>query len=200
MCRDDGQLWGKCVVTIIWRAIKQVESLVLTETNEFRCFPSKNIFLFCPTYESVKNLIKALRSKILTYNVANFLVSIILFYDQRAFVILATKVKKLHLFFSLGFSTWLVQYLVTLRGLPVWVINLIVSIIAAIMTEVVSNTATANVLLPILWEMSLTICQNPTYLGNNVTDKMFLLFVPGYTISNGCLLPLRNREPKQGRI
>ena len=123
----------------------------------------------------MKNLIKALRSKILTYNVANFLVSIILFYDQRAFVILATKVKKLHLFFSLGFSTWLVQYLVTLRGLPVWVINLIVSIIAAIMTEVVSNTATANVLLPILWEMSLTICQNPTYLGNNVTDKMFLL-------------------------
>jgi di/tricarboxylate transporter len=64
-----------------------------------------------------------------------------------------------------GFSTWLVQYLITLRGLPVWVINLIVSIIAATMTEVVSNTATANVLLPILLEMSLTLCQNPTYLG-----------------------------------
>jgi sodium-dependent dicarboxylate transporter 2/3/5 len=66
-----------------------------------------------------------------------------------------------------GFSTWLVQYLIALRGLPVWVINLIVSIIAATMTEVVSNTATANVLLPILWEMSLTLCQNPTYLGES---------------------------------
>jgi hypothetical protein len=32
-------------------------------------------------------------------------------------------------------------------------------------TEVVSNTATANILLPILKQMSLTLCQNPTYLG-----------------------------------
>jgi len=67
--------------------------------------------------------------------------------------------------FLSGFSTWLVQYLVALRGLPVWVINLIVSIITATTTEVVSNTATANVLLPILMEMSLTLCQNPTYFG-----------------------------------
>ena len=67
-----------------------------------------------------------------------------------------------------GFSTWLVKYLIALRGLPVWVINLIVSIIAATLTEVVSNTATANVLLPILVEMSLTLCQNPTYLGKQI--------------------------------
>ena len=31
-----------------------------------------------------------------------------------------------------------------------------------------SNTATANVLLPILADMSLTICQNPIYLVRSV--------------------------------
>jgi len=65
-----------------------------------------------------------------------------------------------------GFSTWLVQYLVHLRRFPVWLINLIVSLFTATITEVVSNTAAANILLPILKEMSITLCANPTYLGN----------------------------------
>ncbi len=64
-----------------------------------------------------------------------------------------------------GFSAWLVQYLVYLKGLPIWTINLIVSTLTATMTEVVSNTATANILLPILKEMSLTLCYNPVYMG-----------------------------------
>lgn len=64
-----------------------------------------------------------------------------------------------------GFSAWLVQYLVYLKGLPIWIINLIVSTLTATMTEVVSNTATANILLPILKEMSLTLCYNPVYMG-----------------------------------
>jgi di/tricarboxylate transporter len=85
--------------------------------------------------------------------------------------------------FNSGFSTWLVQYLITLRGLPVWVINLIVSIIAATMTEVVSNTATANVLLPILLEMSLTLCQNPTYLGKLTISSQRNHFLPFFKIS-----------------
>ena len=67
---------------------------------------------------------------------------------------------------SLGFSAWLVQYLVYLKGLPIWAINLIVSALTATMTEVVSNTATANIVLPILKEMSLTLCYNPVYMGN----------------------------------
>jgi len=32
------------------------------------------------------------------------------------------------------------------------------------LTQVASNTATANVLLPILADLSMTICQNPLYL------------------------------------
>jgi len=33
-----------------------------------------------------------------------------------------------------------------------------------VLTQVASNTATANVLLPILADLSMTICQNPLYL------------------------------------
>ena len=84
-----------------------------------------------------------------------------------------------------GFSTWLVKYLIALRGLPVWVINLIVSIIAATMTEVVSNTATANVLLPILVEMSLTLCQNPTYLGKQIIIGKMLDAEQRFVTSSG---------------
>jgi len=47
------------------------------------------------------------------------------------------------------------------------------------MTEVVSNTATANVLLPILLEMSLTLCVNPTYLGKNYTTIDLLISISG---------------------
>jgi len=72
----------------------------------------------------------------------------------------------------IGFSSWLVQYLVYLRDQPVWAINLIISLMTATITEVVSNTATANILLPIVKEMSLTLCQNPTYLG-----KQFYSFI-----------------------
>ncbi len=43
---------------------------------------------------------------------------------------------------------------------------MIVSLFTATITEVVSNTAAANILLPILKEMSITLCANPTYLGN----------------------------------
>ncbi len=60
----------------------------------------------------------------------------------------------------------MIQYLVHLKQLPLWVISLIVSTVTASITEVVSNTATANILLPILKEMSLTLCTNPVYFGN----------------------------------
>ena len=36
---------------------------------------------------------------------------------------------------------------------------------------VASNTATANVLLPILADMSLTICQNPIYLVRKIFTR-----------------------------
>jgi hypothetical protein len=43
----------------------------------------------------------------------------------------------------------------------------IVSALTATVTEVVSNTATANIVLPILKEMSLTLCYNPVYMGKS---------------------------------
>jgi hypothetical protein len=61
-----------------------------------------------------------------------------------------------------------------LRRFDVWIINLIVSVFTATITEVVSNTAAANILLPILKEMSITLCTNPTYLGSLVTKKLVL--------------------------
>jgi len=63
-----------------------------------------------------------------------------------------------------GLSAWLVQRLLVLVGLPAWLICVIVCVSTAALTQVASNTATANVLLPILADLSLTICQNPLYL------------------------------------
>ena len=80
---------------------------------------------------------------------------------------------KVLLFYFLGLSNWLVNRLIYLRGLPVWLINLILSMLTTTVTEVVSNTATANILLPILKQMSLTLCQNPTYLGKKNQKILF---------------------------
>jgi len=63
-----------------------------------------------------------------------------------------------------GLSKWLVARCMILTDLPPWLINTIICVLTAATTQVASNTATANVLLPILADLSLTICQNPLYL------------------------------------
>ena len=85
-----------------------------------------------------------------------------------------------------GLSQWLVDQLLVMKTLDAWLICLIVCVLTVVMTQVkflsgmsaklyysltqplklqvASNTATANVLLPILADISLTICQNPLYL------------------------------------
>jgi len=63
-----------------------------------------------------------------------------------------------------GLSQWLVDQLLVMKTLDAWLICLIVCVLTVVMTQVASNTATANVLLPILADLSLTICQNPLYL------------------------------------
>jgi len=63
-----------------------------------------------------------------------------------------------------GLSKWLVAKCMVLVGLPAWLINTIVCVLTVVLTQVASNTATANVLLPILADLSMTICQNPLYL------------------------------------
>ena len=52
-----------------------------------------------------------------------------------------------------GLSPWLGEQLTALRDLPPFVIMLIICIMTATVTEVASNTATANILLPILAQM-----------------------------------------------
>ena len=59
---------------------------------------------------------------------------------------------------------WIVARMMILSGLPPWAINLTICTLTAVLTQVASNTATANVLLPILADMALTICVNPIYL------------------------------------
>jgi hypothetical protein len=56
---------------------------------------------------------------------------------------------------------------------------------------VASNTATANVLLPILADMSLTICQNPIYLVSRV-----ILVIAGIT----GLPDLHTKNPNFGKF
>jgi len=64
-----------------------------------------------------------------------------------------------------GLSNYIGQLLYPLKDvLDPWAINLVICLATAMITEVASNTATANILVPILGDMSLKICQNPIYL------------------------------------
>ena len=59
---------------------------------------------------------------------------------------------------------WIVARMLVLKALPAWAVNFTICVLTAALTQVASNTATANVLLPILADMALTICVNPIYL------------------------------------
>ena len=65
-----------------------------------------------------------------------------------------------------GLSTLLVAQLNTLElnTLPIWLVNFIIAMMTVTITNIASNTATANVLVPILAEMAVTLCINPIYL------------------------------------
>jgi len=63
-----------------------------------------------------------------------------------------------------GLSTWMAEQLRYMAIFEAWQINLMISIVAAIVTEFVSNTATANILVPILRELSISLCRNPIHL------------------------------------
>ncbi|KAI9557042.1 hypothetical protein GHT06_016839 [Daphnia sinensis] len=63
-----------------------------------------------------------------------------------------------------GLSTWLGSQLAGLSVLPPFAIMMIICIMTAAVTEVASNTATANILLPILSEMANTVQVNPLFL------------------------------------
>lgn len=52
-----------------------------------------------------------------------------------------------------GLSDWVGEQLSLLDSLDSWVLNLVISIVVAMFTEVTSNTATAQLLLPVLSKM-----------------------------------------------
>lgn len=63
-----------------------------------------------------------------------------------------------------GLSKWLGHQLSALQVLPPFSILIICCMLTTWMTEIVSNTATANIVLPILAQMADTIHVNPLYL------------------------------------
>lgn len=65
-----------------------------------------------------------------------------------------------------GLSKLLVDVisLVNLESLPLWVTSFVICFVTVTITNVASNTATANVLVPILAKMAITMCINPIYL------------------------------------
>jgi len=65
-----------------------------------------------------------------------------------------------------GLSTLLVELLgkVNLESLPLPATSFIICFVTVTITNVASNTATANVLVPILAKMAVTMCINPIYL------------------------------------
>jgi Na+/H+ antiporter NhaD/arsenite permease-like protein len=52
-----------------------------------------------------------------------------------------------------GLSDWMGEQLVGLKVLPTWLVVLIICLMTTFATEVSSNTAVANILLPVLAEM-----------------------------------------------
>ena len=67
---------------------------------------------------------------------------------------------------SSGLSALLIEALKTfqLESLPVVVLSFVVCLLTVTITNIASNTATANVLVPILAKMAVTMCINPIYL------------------------------------
>ena len=65
-----------------------------------------------------------------------------------------------------GLSDLLIEGLkkLKLESLPVVVLSFVLSLLTVSITNIASNTATANVLVPILAKMAVTMCINPIYL------------------------------------
>jgi len=67
-----------------------------------------------------------------------------------------------------------------LVGLEIWQINLIICLATSAVTEFVSNTATASIVLPMLVQISKSLCKNPAYL----------VLSAAITCSNAFMLPV----------
>jgi len=63
-----------------------------------------------------------------------------------------------------GLSAYLSDKLSGLNDLDSWQLSLLLTFITTFITEIASNTATANILVPILMQISIGMCLNPLYL------------------------------------
>ena len=81
---------------------------------------------------------------------------------------------------SSGLSAWIGTQLAALNFLPVWVLVLITTVIASTLTQIASNAATANIILPIMVEVSRKLCVNP----------ILLILPPTFACSFAFILPL----------
>jgi len=63
-----------------------------------------------------------------------------------------------------GLSLYMVEQLDGLKSLPLLLVSFLIALATTMVTEVASNTATANILVPILSQMSKSLCSNPVYL------------------------------------
>ncbi|VDI49083.1 solute carrier family 13 (sodium-dependent dicarboxylate transporter), member 2/3/5 [Mytilus galloprovincialis] len=63
-----------------------------------------------------------------------------------------------------GLSLWLGAQLSVFRDVPVWIMIFIICLIVSLATEVISNTATCTIVLPVLANMAAGIHLHPTYL------------------------------------
>jgi len=63
-----------------------------------------------------------------------------------------------------GLSHWIGSSLEGLSSLPPWIVLTLVCGVTSLVTEICSNAATANILLPVLGELAVTLKLNPLYL------------------------------------
>ncbi|VUZ41217.1 unnamed protein product [Hymenolepis diminuta] len=84
-----------------------------------------------------------------------------------------------------GLSKTVSTYMLGLKSLPVFALILVFSLLSMIMTTFVANAATANVLLPIMFELSENLNIHPYYLGLPVTIAASMAFMlPAGTPAN----------------
>ena len=63
-----------------------------------------------------------------------------------------------------GLSTYIGHQLIALKDIPIRGVAAIIGVAVTFVTEVASNTATANIVVPILSDISKDLCKHPLYL------------------------------------
>jgi hypothetical protein len=104
--------------------------------------------------------------------------------------------------YFLGLSVWLASKLHFLSTWPTIATSFFITGFTALLTEFASNTATANVIVPILVDISNKICLNPIYLCELLNRSCVFgsnVFMFVFYFSHGCHSKLLVRLHATGR-